>query len=145
MSWLLRSLTLLLLAGYAFSSRTAFSEESQETLSVHEVRALLNTIDPYLPESDAKLAATVNIFGSTSMDTLVHGWATEFKRFHPETKFAISAEGSETVFDRLAKNPGSMGMLSRPVTEQELEKLKSQGMKQPVAITVARSSGDLCK
>ncbi|WDI43822.1 substrate-binding domain-containing protein [Bremerella sp. P1] len=107
-------------------------------LSVEEVRAILNSIDPYLPGKE--ISGEIDLFGSTTMDALVHGWATGFTKFHPEANIVISAEGSETVFDRLSKNPTSIGMLSRPVTPQDLDKLKSMGLKRPVAIYVARDA-----
>lgn len=111
---------------------------SPQTLSVEEIRSLLHSIDPYLPERE--VAVEIDVFGSTTMDYLAHGWALGFKNFHPDAKVVISAEGSETVFGRLLKNPGSIGMLSRPVTEEELKKLKDEGLKKPIAIQVARDA-----
>ncbi|TWT56363.1 PstS family phosphate ABC transporter substrate-binding protein [Allorhodopirellula solitaria] len=112
------------------------AEDSGAHLSVQEIRSVLNSIPPYLPEGE--VSTEIDIFGSTSMDALAHGWTHGFKKFHPKSTVVISAEGSETVFDRLSRNPSSLGMLSRPVSEAELEKLKQSGLKQPVAIMVAR-------
>lgn len=112
--------------------------QDAQKLSVEEVRAILNSIDPYLPKQT--LSGEIDLFGSTSMDALVHGWANGFKNFYPDAKIVISAEGSETVFDRLAKNPTSIGMLSRPVTSQDIDRLKSLGLKRPIAIYVARDA-----
>lgn len=119
------------------SAKPATPSASSE-LSIDEIRSLLDSIDPYLPE--ATVAGEIDLFGSTSMDSLAHGWVHGFEKFHPEAKVVISAEGSETVFDRLLKNPASIGMLSRPVTEQDLARLKSEGLKRPVAIKVARDA-----
>jgi phosphate transport system substrate-binding protein len=69
---------------------------------------------------------------------MAHGWAAGFKKFHPDSKLVISAEGSETVFDRVANNPSSIAMVSRPVSDEDLKRLKESGMKQPVAVLVAR-------
>ena len=107
-------------------------------LTVAEVRSLLDSIDPYRPTSE--VTGELDIFGSTSMDVMAHGWGTGFKAFHPQIKVVISAEGSETVLARLTKNPKGMGMLSRPVTAGDLDQLKAGGMKQPVAIQVARDA-----
>ncbi|MCO6042849.1 substrate-binding domain-containing protein [Aeoliella sp. ICT_H6.2] len=140
----------LLAAGAAFVGQLARAEEAPATppteqpqdspddLSVEEIRSLLDSIDPYLPQGE--VSSEVDIFGSTTMDSLAHGWALGFKKFHPEAQVIISAEGSETVFDRLLKNPGSIGMLSRPVTKEDLAKLKAEGLKRPVAIHVARDA-----
>ena len=109
---------------------------TEQGAAIQEIQATLNRIDPYLPSGE--VSAEVDVFGSTSMDTMAHGWATDFKKFHEKAKVVISAEGSETVFKRLAANPTAVGMLSRPVTEEELEELKRGGLKNPVAIMVAR-------
>ncbi len=109
---------------------------ASKQLSVEEIGALLDSIDPYLPGET--VSGEIDMFGSTSMDLLAHKWANGFKNFHPEVEVVISAEGSETVFGRLAKNPSSIGMVSRPVTTEDLESLKAAGLKRPVAIQVAR-------
>ena len=115
------------------------SSPSPETqLSVEELNALLNSIDPYLPQQE--VSGEIDIFGSTSMDVLAHRWSTGFKEFHSNVKVVISAEGSESVFDRLARNHSSIGMLSRPVTNEDLAILKTKGLKKPVAIQVAREA-----
>ena len=102
------------------------------TASVQELRAVLQSISPYLPV--AKVDSEIDVFGSTSMDSLAHGWANGIKRYHPD------AEGSETVFDRMAKNPASVGRLSRPVTDLDLAELKRRGLKRPVAVMIAREA-----
>ncbi len=114
------------------------SQDANSDGSVGEIRAVLESIHPYLPVKEVK--SEIDIFGSTSMDSLAHGWAIGFKKFHPDAKVVISAEGSETVFDRLAKSPSSIGMISRPVTEEDLAELKNRGLQRPVAVMVAREA-----
>lgn len=116
----------------------AQAQESPQFDSVQEIRGLLESIHPYLPSTEVK--AEIDLFGSTSMDRMAHGWATGFQKFHPDAKFVISAEGSETVFDHIAQSPTSIAMLSRPVSESDLSRLKELGMKQPVAVMVAREA-----
>lgn len=120
------------------SSQDTKSPAGNATTSVQELRAVLQSINPYLPV--AEVGSEIDVFGSTSMDSLAHGWAIGFQRFHPKAKIVISAEGSETVFDRMSKNPASIGMLSRPVTDQDLAELKRRGLKQPVAVMIAREA-----
>lgn len=120
------------------TSSVALAQENSEQASVQEIRSILESIRPYLPAGEVK--TEIDIFGSTSMDTLAHGWAAGFNNFHPESKVVISAEGSERVFDRIAKKPSSIAMLSRPVTEADIALLKEKGMKQPVAVMVAREA-----
>jgi phosphate transport system substrate-binding protein len=121
-----------------FVAQNAVAESPEPDAAVEELRAVLKSIHPYLPDSE--ISSEIDIFGSTSMDSLAHGWAIGFKKFHPQANVVISAEGSETTFDRLAKNPGSIGMLSRPVTEADLVELKKRGLKQPVAVMVGRDA-----
>ncbi|MFK7736552.1 MAG: PstS family phosphate ABC transporter substrate-binding protein [Pirellulaceae bacterium] len=119
---------------------SAFAQESKPAdASVEQCMAMLQSIDPY-PDQKDKVRAKVAVFGSTSMDALAHGWTFGFKRFHPEVKVEISAAGSEATFAEILKNPSGVGMLSRPVKEAELEMLKKEGLKQPVAFVVAREA-----
>jgi phosphate transport system substrate-binding protein len=106
--------------------------------SVEQLTAMLRTIDPYRPNSD--VSGKVQVFGSTSMDALAHGWVTGFTQFHSRAKVEISAAGSEKAFSQLLSNPSSIAMLSRPVKPEELSELKQQGLKQPVAFVVAREA-----
>jgi phosphate transport system substrate-binding protein len=137
------ALFILCPAGYAQQADEASkSSESKPVgqqkgeLSVVEITSLLSAIDPYRPE--AEVSTEIDVFGSTSMDSLAHGWVAGFNKFHPEAKVVISAEGSETAFDRLSRNPASIAMFSRPLTGEDIEKLKSLGLKNPVTIRVAR-------
>jgi phosphate transport system substrate-binding protein len=116
--------------------QTQGQQAQEQGDTIQEIRAALDAIDPYLPSSE--ITAEIEVFGATSMDTMAHGWAVEFKKFYPKSQIAVSTEGSETVFNRLAANPASVGMLSRPVTAEELEKFKESGLKNPVAVMVAR-------
>ncbi len=125
-------------ASPSVSLNSASQQGPDGHLSIEEIRSLLDSIDPYLPK--AEIQGEVDVFGSTSMDTMAHGWVQGFKKFHPKVEVVISAEGSETVFDRLLKNPGAMCMLSRPVTEEDIARLKAEGLKNPVAIQVARDA-----
>lgn len=110
--------------------------------TVSEVVSILQTIDPYLPpRPDAQqLNGTVIVHGSTAMDAMAHIWATGFKEFHKSTKVEISASGSHEAFEHLLKNPSCVAMLSHPVRDDEIEALKSKGLKQPMAFVVAREA-----
>ncbi len=137
-------LLLLLMPGLRTASQAQDSapqnatQEASQGSAVQQIRAALESIDPYLPGGEIK--TEIDVFGSTSMDTMAHGWAIGFKKFHPEAKVAISAEGSETAFERMAKQPTSIAMLSRPISEADLTRLKELGLKRPVAVMVAREA-----
>ncbi|MEM8670002.1 MAG: substrate-binding domain-containing protein [Planctomycetota bacterium] len=114
----------------------AGAQTPEEQESVQGLGALLQSIHPYIPSEE--VTSEIDVFGSTSMDRLAHGWAMGFRKFHPKATVTISAEGSETAFDRIANSPNSIAMLSRPATEKDLVRLKEKGMKQPAVVFVAR-------
>lgn len=120
------------------NAQPVVAQRSDPNASVQEIRALLDAIHPYLPTHE--VSTQIDLFGSTSMDSMAHGWAVGFQKFHPAARVVISAEGSETVFDRVAKHPTSIAMVSRPVSEEDLKRLQASGMKQPVAVMVAREA-----
>ena len=112
--------------------------EQEEELTIEEIRSLLNAIDPYLPKVD--VATEIDIFGSTGMDALAHNWAHGFRKYHQSAEVKIAASGSESVFEYFEKHPSSIGMLSRPIDEADIQRLKELGMKRPVALLVARGA-----
>lgn len=114
------------------------STKDAEQASVEQLTAMLQMIDPYRPVNAAN--GKITVFGSTSMDAMAHGWAKGFKQFHPQVEVEISGGGSEATFEQLLSSPDSIGMLSRPVTDEELAELKKRGLKEPAAIVVAREA-----
>lgn len=130
----------LLVLSIACGIPNAFSvaQDGSSNASVEQLTAMLQSIDPYRPS--AEVTETVQVFGSTSMDALAHGWANGFRQFHPKAKVEISAAGSEESGARLLTHPGAIALFSRPVTEEELAELRKQGLKNPTAFVVAREA-----
>lgn len=130
------------LAGYFACFAGVGPANSQDakakSASIEQLTAMLHSIDPYRPNSQA--TGTVRVFGSTSMDAMAHGWTTGFKKFHKSVDVEIAAAGSEAVFTKLLESPSAVGMLSRPVKDAELEALRKKGVKKPVAFVVAREA-----
>ncbi len=124
-----------LVVSCCLSGGVGLCQQAAKAPSIQEIRSLLDAIDPYLPRGE--VTGEIDVVGSTTMDALAHGWAANFSKFHPKTKVTISAAGSETVFERLRKNPTGVGMMSRPVTEAELSE---SGLKHPVAVVVSREA-----
>ncbi|MCC6508268.1 MAG: substrate-binding domain-containing protein [Pirellulaceae bacterium] len=106
--------------------------------AVQDLVAMLGGIDPYRPVGN--LSGKVQVFGSTAMDNMVHAWATEFKLFHPQVTVEVTAAGSGDAFAQLKQNPQALVMLSRPVKPEELQQVKSDAIKDPVAFVVAREA-----
>ncbi|MEM8735454.1 MAG: substrate-binding domain-containing protein, partial [Planctomycetota bacterium] len=132
------ALATIMVGSVACSSHISAQDGAKPKVSVEQCTAMLQSIDPYQPR--VQVEGKVAVFGSTSMDAMAHGWSAGFKRFHREAEIVVSAAGSEATFDELIKNPSGVGMLSRPVTDKELDELKKKGLKQPVAFIVAREA-----
>lgn len=130
--------SLVLLNLVASAPQRLAAQESSNNASVEQLAAMLQSIDPYRPQAEVR--GKVQVFGSTSMDALAHGWVLGFKHFHSQVNVEISAAGSDEAFERLVTNPSAIAMFSRPVTQQELEQLKQRGLKNPVAFVVAREA-----
>lgn len=76
--------------------------------------------DPYAP--DKPLAGEVEIFGSTRMQQLASLWSEEFRQVHAEVEFKINCQGSEESFPKLVSGKSVLGLISREVSDEELEK-----------------------
>ena len=108
------------------------------TQSVEKLRALLNSIDPYLPKE--AVSGKLVVYGSGSMDGLMHAWADNFHDFHPKASVEISGLPEDASMKKLVAEPGSIWMVSRPIAADELAQLKSLGLKNPVALEVAKEA-----
>ncbi len=106
--------------------------------AVERLTAMLQAIEPYLPQSEVR--ETVEVFGSTSMDGLAHGWINGFEQFHPQAKVEVTAAGYDAATKQLIANPSAIAMYARPVTEQELADMQKGGLKRPMAFVVAREA-----
>lgn len=133
-----RLVVMLALSSLLFSLDAAAQQNSAAAVSVEQLTAMLQSIDPYRPNAEAR--DLVQVFGSTSMDALAHGWTTGFKECHSQAEVEISAAGSEKAFSELVANPSAIGMFSRPIKTEELEELRKKGLKRPVAFVVAREA-----
>jgi phosphate transport system substrate-binding protein len=67
-------------------------------------------------------------------------WAAGFRQFHKGAQVDISAAGSEDALKQIVSNRKVVAMLSRPVKDQEIDKLKEAGVAQPVRFVVAREA-----
>lgn len=112
--------------------------QSAASPTVDELSSRLKSIDPYVPTQ--QVSGQVMVFGSTSMDSMAHGWTSGFKQFHDGIQVQISAAGSGDAFTQLVQHPTGVAMVSRPVTQDELQALRQQGLKDPVAFVVAREA-----
>lgn len=119
-------------------TQLATKPQDDSAASVEELTEMLHRIDPY--RKSTEVDGTIRVFGSSSMDALAHGWVAGFKKHHPQADVQIFGSGSEAAFERLVKEPAGIAMLSRPVKPSELDALRAKGLKNPVALTVAREA-----
>ncbi|MBM3966957.1 MAG: hypothetical protein FJ308_18115 [Planctomycetes bacterium] len=90
--------------------------------------------DPYAP--DKPLAGELEIFGSTRMQQLASLWSEEFRQIHADATFKINCQGSEESFPKLVSGKNVLGLISREVTDEELEKWSKELGTPLSAITV---------
>lgn len=131
-------LLLFLLTGLLTCSSASAQDTDNSAGSVDKLRMLLHSIDPYKPHE--VVSGEIQLFGSSTMDSLAHAWGDNFKEFHPEICIEVSSMGDSAGAERMVTDPGGIWMVSRPVKAEELDALRAGGIQQPVAIEVARQA-----
>jgi phosphate transport system substrate-binding protein len=96
---------------------------------------LIDSIEPYFPKADVKGSAV--LAGSTTMQVLAKAWSDRFRRFHPDVEFTRGKDGSEAAIREISENPLVIAGSSRPLTDTELQALRSSQCKEPVSFIVA--------
>jgi phosphate transport system substrate-binding protein len=89
------------------------------TAALKQEGDLLAGLPPYLPK--APVSGKLAIAGSSAMNQLAMLWADGLQRVHPDAKVNIEMYESGQVLSRLAKGEMQIGLMSRPLTEQELK------------------------
>jgi len=77
------------------------------------------------------------VSGSTTMQSMARAWLDRFIKFHPEVSYTKGQEGTDAAIKEISDNPQVIAGASRPLTEQELNNLKSSKCKEPMAVIVA--------
>jgi phosphate transport system substrate-binding protein len=89
------------------------------TAALKQEGDLLAGFPPYLPK--APVSGKLAIAGSSAMNQLAMLWADGLRQVHPEAKVNIEMFESGQVLSRLASGEMQIGLMSRPLTEQELK------------------------
>ena len=76
-------------------------------------------LPPYLPK--APVRGKLALAGSSAMNQLAMLWADGLKHVHPEAQVEIDMYESGQVLSRLASGEMQIGLMRRPLTEQELK------------------------
>lgn len=116
----------------------ALEPDDSESGSVEQLRSLLRSIDPY--HAKETVSGKIQLFGSGAMDGLAHGWGDNFRGFHPDIEIEVSTLPEQKAAERFVAEPTGIWLLARPVHEEELEALKSKGLRDPVALEVGRQA-----
>jgi phosphate transport system substrate-binding protein len=72
--------------------------------------------------ASTSLEGTVTISGAFALYPMLIRWAEEYRRLHPEVTFDISAGGAGKGMADALSGAVDIGMVSRPVFEEEIEK-----------------------
>ncbi|HEX6962947.1 MAG TPA: substrate-binding domain-containing protein [Lacipirellula sp.] len=79
----------------------------------------LAALPPYLPK--APVRGKLALAGSSAMNQLAMLWAEGLKHMHPEANLDIAMYESGQVLARLDSGEMQIGLMSRPLTEQEIK------------------------
>jgi phosphate transport system substrate-binding protein len=109
------------------------------TTAIHAEHAalmhLLEAIDLYHPAKDIKGSAVLS--GSTTMMALGKAWADRFRNFHKDVVLTRGPDGTDAGLKALAEDPTLIVGSSRPITPDEIAKLKAGKCKEPISLIVA--------
>jgi phosphate transport system substrate-binding protein len=100
--------------------------------------ALGQGLDPDLPvyrPADG-ISGTITLTGSTTMSQLASVWAESFQAYQPQVGFEITVTGSATAVDAVMNGEAQFGMLSRDITQAEVDAF-TQRFGYPPTIVVA--------
>ncbi len=80
--------------------------------------------DYYCP--DQPVAGQLTLVGSETMSQLAALWYHRFEQIHPQVQLQIQSGGSELVIPTLMQDPTTIGMMSRPLAEDERQRIEQQ-------------------
>jgi phosphate transport system substrate-binding protein len=78
----------------------------------------------------------LSIVGSTAMQQLAALWMEDFRQIHPDAKATIDCNGSEGTFKKLEAGKNTLGLVSRDITDEELQRWSQESGERLIAINV---------
>ena len=72
-------------------------------------------------ESKSELSGKITISGASALYPLVRKWSDDFMKIHPAVKIIITEVGTGQGIDDLQSKKSQLAMISRPLTDEELE------------------------
>src|SRR3990167_4888169 len=96
-------------------------------------------VDPALPSYTKTSGVSGNLSSvcSDSLANLMTLWAEEFKKEYPNVNIQIQAAGSSTAPPALTEGTASMGPMSRPMKDAEIQAFEEKYGYKPTAVPVA--------
>jgi phosphate transport system substrate-binding protein len=89
----------------------------------------------YSPQS--RVSGKVEIDGSNTMKTILETWKDKLEKIHPDLEIILKTDGSNAGVESLMSGKTKIAAMSRPMTNQEIEKFTKQLGYAPTAIPVA--------
>ncbi len=87
----------------------------------------------YRPVSSLK--GDLHLVGSNTMSHVATVWADSFRRFYPDVNITIDVDGSREAVGSVADGQASMGLLSRTITQEEIEYFTAKKGHAPKVLT----------
>ncbi|PKM01362.1 MAG: phosphate-binding protein, partial [Gammaproteobacteria bacterium HGW-Gammaproteobacteria-7] len=96
-------------------------------------------VDPALPSytKTSGVSGNLSSVGSDSLANLMTLWAEEFKKEYPNVNIQIQAAGSSTAPPALTEGTASMGPMSRPMKDAEIQAFEEKYGYKPTPVPVA--------
>ena len=76
-------------------------------------------LDYYTPQQEVE--GEVFLFGSQTLQQVAATWSDSFRELHPKVTLNIDCQGSETALPAIPDQRLLIGLMSRPLTSQEVE------------------------
>ena len=98
--------------------------------------SLARELPEYRPVAD-KLGGTLVSIGSDTMEPLINGWATHFRRYYPDVRIEVDAKGSGTAPPALLDGSANLALMSREMNPGELAQFEAEHGYLPTHFRVA--------
>ena len=99
--------------------------------------AAANSTDVDLPTYRPKsnVSGQVSLMGSTTMTEVAQIWMDTFRQYNPNVRDTLEVRGSRGAVDAVIDGEATFGLLSRSITQGEVDKFQSRFGYQPQVLT----------
>ena len=94
-------------------------------------------LDPNLPfyRPVDKLSGELKLGGSNTMSHVATVWVNSFTTFYPDVKITVDVNGSRAAVDSVQAGETHIGLLSRTISEEEIQAFQQQHGYPPTVVT----------